>query len=69
MNLHCVLTWFELVSALRVNLDTSSQINVGELENSQLLTGVLGCNFDSFPTIYLGPSRCKIQGKCRVGSH
>ena len=49
INLRCVLTWFEAVSGLRVNLAKSSLLPVGEVDNIQLLAGVLGGNIDSFP--------------------
>ena len=54
VNLRCVLPWFEAVSGLRVNLAKSSLLPVGELDNIQLLAGVLGCSIDSFPSTYLG---------------
>ena len=54
VNLRCVLTWFEAVSGLRVNLAKSSLLPVGEVDNIQLLAGVLGCSIDSFPSTYLG---------------
>ena len=39
---------------LRVNLAKSSILPVREVDNIQLLAGVLGCNIDSFPCTYLG---------------
>ena len=54
VNLCCVLTWFETVLGLKVNLAKSSLIPLGEVESIQLLAGVLGCNIDSSPTTYLG---------------
>ena len=64
VNLRCILTWFEAVSGLRVNLAKSSILPVGEVNNIQLLAGVLGCNIDSFPSTYLGlPLGAKFKEK------
>ena len=52
-NLCCVLTWFEAVYGLRVNLAKSSLLPVGEVDNIQLLAGVLGCSIGSYPSTYL----------------
>lgn len=54
VNLRRVLTWFEAISGLKVNTAKISLIPVGEVENIQLSTGVLGRNIDSFPITYLG---------------
>ena len=40
INLCCVLTWFEAVSCLRVNLAKSSIVAIGPKENIQLSAGV-----------------------------
>jgi len=54
VNLHCVHTWFEAGSDLRVNLAKSWLILVGEVENISMLAGVFGCDIDSCLTSYLG---------------
>ena len=64
MNLHCVLTWFQASSSLRVNLAKSSILPIGHMDNIQLLASVLGCNIDAFPTTYLGlPLDAKFKEK------
>jgi len=37
-NFRCVLTWFEAVLGLRVHLAKSSILDMGQVENIQLLT-------------------------------
>ena len=49
INLRGVLTWFQAVSSLRVNL-AELYLPIGHVDNIQLLAGVLGCNFDAFPS-------------------
>ena len=51
-NLRCVLTWFQAISGLRVNLAKSSILPIGHMDNIQLLVGVLGGNVDAFLTTY-----------------
>jgi len=53
VNLRGILIWFEAVSGPRVNLSKSSILPVGQVDNIQLLAGILGCTIDSFPTSYL----------------
>jgi len=48
VNLCCVLTWFQAVSGLQVNLAKSSILPVGQVDNIQLLAGVLGYNIKAF---------------------
>ena len=54
VNLWYVLTRFQTVSDLRVNLAKSSILPIGYLDDIQMLAGVLGCEVDAFPTAYLG---------------
>ena len=64
VNLRCVLTWFQAVSGLKVNLAKSSILPIGSMDNIQLLAGVLGCKVDAFPTTYLGlPLGAKFKEK------
>ena len=53
ISLRFVLTWFEAVSSLRLGQELYFGYGTGG-EHIQLLVGVLGCNFNSFPTTYLG---------------
>jgi len=55
VNLRCILIWFQAVLGLRVNLTKSSVLPVGQLDNIQLLAGVLGCKIDVFPITYFRP--------------
>ena len=64
MNFLGILSWFEAVSGLRVNLSKSSILPVGQVDNIQLLAEILGCTIDSFPTSYLGlPLSAKFKDK------
>ena len=54
VNLRGILVWFEAVSGLRVNLSKSFILPIGQVDNIQLLVGVLGCSTDSLPSSYLG---------------
>jgi hypothetical protein len=49
-----LLTCFELVSGLKVNLAKSILVSVGEVSNIGDLVEVLGCEVGSLPIPYLG---------------
>ena len=49
-----ILTRFEEVSGLRINLGTSEMIPVGDVHNLDDLVGLLGCTHSSLPFKYLG---------------
>ena len=53
MNLHGILIWFEAVSSLRVKLTKSSILPIGQVDNIDLLRGLLGWTTDSFPAANL----------------
>ena len=42
VNLRYILIWFQVISGLRINLTKSSILPMGELDNIQILAGVLG---------------------------
>ena len=64
MNLRCVLTWFQAVSGLRVNLAKSSILPIGHVDNIHMLAGVLGCKVEAFSTTYLSlPLGAKFKEK------
>lgn len=64
INLRCILVWFEAVSGLRVNLYKTSILPIGEVDNTHLLAGILGCGVESLPTSYLGlPLGAKFKEK------
>ena len=54
MYLSWVLLWFESLSGMRINLDKSSILPVGDEENPDLLALKLGCKVGSLPKTYLG---------------
>ena len=48
------LAWFEALSRLRINLDKSSLLPMGRVENEENLPLELGCKIASLPVEYLG---------------
>ena len=57
-----ILVWFESLSRLRINLDKSSILLVGRVDNIDRLALEPGCKVGSLPTNYLGlPLGVKIQ--------
>ena len=44
-----ILAWFEALSRLRINLDKSSLIPVGRVENEENLAIELGCKIGYLP--------------------
>jgi hypothetical protein len=49
-----LLTCFELVSGLKVNLAKSTLVPVGEVSDIGVLVEILGCEVGSLPITYLG---------------
>ena len=49
-----IFTWFEAASGLRINLDKSVLIPVGEVEDIEEMAVELGCKVGLLPTVYLG---------------
>ncbi|RVW35151.1 BTB/POZ and MATH domain-containing protein 4 [Vitis vinifera] len=49
-----ILAWFEVASGLRINLDKSVLIPVGEVEDIEEMAVELGCKVGLLPTVYLG---------------
>ncbi|KAL6314020.1 hypothetical protein AAG906_011754 [Vitis piasezkii] len=49
-----ILLWFEAASGLRINLDKSEIIPVGEVEEIEVMAVELGCRVGSLPSHYLG---------------
>ncbi|RVX06506.1 hypothetical protein CK203_023739 [Vitis vinifera] len=48
-----VFMWFEALSSLKINLEKSELIPVGDIPNLEELAGLLGCREDAFPTTCL----------------
>ena len=53
-HLSWILFWFEAASGLRINLDKSEIIPVGEVEEMEEMAAELGCRVGSMPFVYLG---------------
>ena len=51
-----ILAWFEALSGLRINLDKSSLIPMGRVENEENLAIELGYKISDLPTEYPGLS-------------
>jgi hypothetical protein len=59
-----VFTWFEVISGLKVNLQKSEMVPVGDVPNLEDLVAVLGCKSAALPMIYLGlPLGAKYNSK------
>ena len=52
--LRWILAWFEALSGLRINLDKSSLILVGRVEDEENLAIELGCKIGYLPAKYMG---------------
>ena len=46
--------WFEACSSLKINLEKSELIPIGDVHNMEEFAKVLGCKVGTLPTIYLG---------------
>ena len=53
-HLSWILFWFEAASGLRINLDKSEIIPIGEVEEMEGMAAELGCRVGYVPTVYLG---------------
>ena len=49
-----MLFWFEVSLGLKINLDKSELLPVGEVDNADDLTAELDCRIGSLPSTYLG---------------
>ena len=54
MYVRLVLTGFETVTGLKVNLAKSEMVPVGEVGNLQVLADILCCRIGKLPMTYLG---------------
>ena len=64
LNLDFLLTWFEAISGLKVNLAKSEMVQVGDVPHVGELAGILGCSTSSLPMKYLGlPLGAKFKAK------
>ena len=52
--LRWLLTWFDAISSLEVNLNKSELIPVGNVENAYVLAKEFGCKLGTLPSTYLG---------------
>ena len=49
-----ILAWFEALPRIRINLEKSSLLPVGRVENVDSMAAELDCKIGSLPTDYLG---------------
>ena len=64
MFLHLILSWLEIISGLKINLEISELVLVGVVPNFELLVDALGCKQDSLSMKYLGiPLGAKLKEK------
>ena len=56
MFVHLILSWFEIVSRLKIHLDKFELVPVGVVPNFEMLVDALGCKQASLPMKYLGLS-------------
>ena len=49
-----ILFWFEAASGLKINLDKSEVISVGEVEEMNEMAVEIGCRVGQLPAVYLG---------------
>ena len=49
-----ILAWFEALLGLKINLEKSSLLPMGKVNDVERLAFELGCNIGSLPTEYLG---------------
>ncbi|RVW76285.1 hypothetical protein CK203_057645 [Vitis vinifera] len=49
-----IFMWFEAISRLKVNLEKSELILVGDVSNLKELAGIFGCKVGALPTTYFG---------------
>ena len=49
-----ILFWFEAASGLKINLDKSEVILVGEVEGVNKMAVEIRCRVGQLPTVYLG---------------
>lgn len=62
--LRCILSCFEAVSSLHINLAKSELFPVGEVSNIENLAWILGCKIGTLPSSYLGlPLRTPFKSK------
>ncbi|RVW44800.1 hypothetical protein CK203_112481 [Vitis vinifera] len=54
LHLGWVLFWFEAASRLKINLDKSMVIPVGEVDGVMDMAAEIGCKVGQLPTVYLG---------------
>ena len=60
------LLYFEALSGLKVNLDKSAILLVGDVENIEQLACELGCKVGTLPSTYLGLSLGTRQNSVRI---
>ena len=54
LNLQIVLTWFEAISGLKINLGKPEIVPVGHVPLLESLADIMGCKTSNLPMTYLG---------------
>lgn len=54
LHIRMVLTYFEVVTGLKLNMGKSEVVPIGYVGNVADFADILCCNIGSFPTTYLG---------------
>jgi hypothetical protein len=54
LHIRMVLTYFEVVTGLKLNMGKSEVVPMGDVGNVADFADILCCNIGSFPTTYLG---------------
>ncbi len=53
-HIRLLFTWFEVVSAMKINLCKSGMVPVGPVSDLKSLTKIMGCKTAQLPMNYLG---------------
>ena len=60
--------WFEAMSGLKINLEKSEMIPIGEMDNVEDLTCKIGCKVGKLSSSYLGlPLGASLGGFFQIG--
>ena len=54
LNLHLLITWFEAISSLKINMSKPEMVPVGNVHNLDSLADIMGCKTTQLPMNYQG---------------
>ncbi len=60
MYIRLVLTYFEAVTRLQVNMSKSEMVSVGDVPNLSILADIMCCRIRALPMIYCGENGAQI---------